>query len=436
MTAIRPLSDLKVTTFPPVPADPLKADERSLTHHGFPRRPTDCPELLLLWERAVKRISPYVRPTFRNVSDERPRLRVREGSSKAGPMRLFDWLKPCNRGFLRSVLGVSLALAALGDAGTAHAGVVITPTFDTSITSDPNAAAIETAINTSIGIYESLFTDPINVGILFRYATTFADGTPLNPGILGNNFHTLWSFSYNTYINALKADGTTANDATALGNLPAASAFPNSPRNLQFSSANGRAVGLNTPPLSTVNGVPGVFDGVVTLNSGQPFQFDRTGGIAPTNFDAMRVIEHEIDEVLGLGSTLPDGKDFAGAPAVSPEDLFRYSAPGTISFTNSGSALSYFSIDGGVTNIVGFNQDNTGDYGDWLGSSTVALVQAAFIGHHQADISATSPEGIALDVIGYDLVPVPEPSTLAIAGTLLLAGGAWRRRWNSRGRAR
>jgi hypothetical protein len=355
------------------------------------------------------------------------------------PMPLFDWLKPCNRGFLRSVLGVSLALAALGDAGTAHAGLVITPTFDSSITSDPNAAAIETAINTSIGIYESLFTDPVNVGILFRYTTTFPDGvTPLPPDVLGTNFHTLWSFSYNTYINALKADGTTANDATALGNLPAASAFPNSPTNLQFSSANGRAVGLNTPPLSTVNGVPGVFDGVLTLNSSQPFQFDRTGGIAPTNFDALRVIEHEIDEVLGLGSTLPGGVDFAGAPAVSPEDLFRYSAPGTISFTNSSSASSYFSIDGGVTNIVGLNQDPAGDYGDWLGSSTVALVQAAFIGHHQADISATSPEGIALDVIGYDPARVPEPSTLALAsaGTLLLAGCAWRRRLkNSRGRA-
>ena len=345
-------------------------------------------------------------------------------------MHLFDWLKPSNGGFLGSVLGTSLAIAALGDTGTAQAGLVITPTFDTSITSDPNAVAIEAAINSSIGIYERSFTDPVSVGILFRYATTFADGvTPLSPDILGTNFHTLWSFSYNTYINALKADGTTtANDATALGNLPAASAFPNSPPNLQFSSANGRAVGLKTPPLSTVNGVPGVFDGVITLNSSQPFQFDRTGGIAPANFDAMRVIEHEIDEVLGLFSTLPNGVDFAGTPAVSPEDLFRYSAPGTISFTNSKSASSYFSIDGGVTNIVGLNQDPDGDYGDWVGSSTVARVQAAFSGHHQADISAISPEGIALDVIGYDLVP--EPSTLALgsAGTLLLAGCAWRRR--------
>jgi hypothetical protein len=108
---------------------------------------------------------------------------------------------------------------------------------------------------------------------------------------------------------------------------------------------------------------------------------------------------------------------FRGNPAISPEDLFRYSAPGTINFTNSASASSYFSIDGGVTNIVGLNQDPAGDYGDWVGSPTVARVQAAFIGHSQADISGTSPEGIALDVIGDDLVP--EPPTLVVSSILL-----------------
>ena len=43
----------------------------------------------------------------------------------------------------------------------ANANLIIDPTFDVSITSDPNAAAIENAINTTIGIYETDFTDPI-----------------------------------------------------------------------------------------------------------------------------------------------------------------------------------------------------------------------------------------------------------------------------------
>ncbi len=58
-------------------------------------------------------------------------------------------------------------------------GLVISPTFDNSITNDPNAAAIEAMINRAITIYESLFSDPITVYILFRYSTTRPNGTPI-----------------------------------------------------------------------------------------------------------------------------------------------------------------------------------------------------------------------------------------------------------------
>src|SRR5262249_8905391 len=52
-------------------------------------------------------------------------------------------------------------------AGAVSAGLHITATFDVSITSDPNAAAIEAAINTAIGNFESQFSDPITVNITF-----------------------------------------------------------------------------------------------------------------------------------------------------------------------------------------------------------------------------------------------------------------------------
>ena len=58
-------------------------------------------------------------------------------------------------------------------------GLVIHPTFDSSITNDPNAAVIQATINRAISIYETLFTDPITIEIRFRYATTLPDGTPL-----------------------------------------------------------------------------------------------------------------------------------------------------------------------------------------------------------------------------------------------------------------
>src|SRR5207302_11476400 len=58
-------------------------------------------------------------------------------------------------------------------------GLVISPAFDSSITSNPNAAAIEAMINRTIAIYESLFTDSITVFIRFRYSTTKPNGTPI-----------------------------------------------------------------------------------------------------------------------------------------------------------------------------------------------------------------------------------------------------------------
>jgi hypothetical protein len=145
------------------------------------------------------------------------------------------------------------------------------------------------------------------------------------------------------------------------------------------------------------------------------FQFTRNanGTVNAGNFDALQSIEHEIDEVLGLGSVLNFSQfpnDASGVTADRLEDLFRYSAPATRSLTQNANATSYFSINGGTTNIIGFNQRAGGDYGDWFNGNANGgcnplpnppRVQFAFSCPGQtSDVSATSPEGIALDVIG------------------------------------
>jgi len=58
-------------------------------------------------------------------------------------------------------------------------GLVISPSFDSSITNNQNVAAIEAMINRAIAIYESLFSDPITVSILFRYSATKPNGKAL-----------------------------------------------------------------------------------------------------------------------------------------------------------------------------------------------------------------------------------------------------------------
>ena len=50
----------------------------------------------------------------------------------------------------------------------AVAQLTIVPTFDSTITNDPNAATIEATINGAIQVYAQTFSDPITVTIDFK----------------------------------------------------------------------------------------------------------------------------------------------------------------------------------------------------------------------------------------------------------------------------
>ena len=172
----------------------------------------------------------------------------------------------------------------------AAAGLIIIPTFDCSILNDPSSLAIQAMIMRSIAIYESLFSDPITIQILFRYSTggpapspsptasppparsaspspsACPSATPFEPGVLSQSFFVPYDIPWNSFISALRADATTSNDNTANASLPG-SALSTS---IAPSSANGRALGLNTPPAMFSDGTigpGGPFDGIVTLNS-------------------------------------------------------------------------------------------------------------------------------------------------------------------------
>ena len=285
----------------------------------------------------------------------------------------------------------------------ATTGLTIHPTFDSSITGNPSAEAIEAMINRAISIYESMFSDPITIQILFRYARAAPDGTAFPHGVLSQSLTGLYTVPWSTFISALKSDAETSNDD--LANI----GLPHNPLSatIKPGSANGRAVGLHTPQVMSANGnvgQGGPYDGIVTLNSAMPFQFSRP--TSTSKFDAQRLIEHEIDEVIGLGSRL----GHAGT-GIRPQDLFSWLDPGTRNITSSGPR--YFSINNyGLYNIVNFNQHANGDFGDWASlpcPQRHAYVQNAFSCPGQYyDIAATSPEGINLDVIGYDLIGAPE----------------------------
>jgi hypothetical protein len=300
--------------------------------------------------------------------------------------------------------GTSSVLTATTTTGT---GLVINPTFDSSITSNPNAAAIEAMITQTIATFQSLLSDPITVEILYRFAATDPGGHTLDSSTISESNYAVYSIPWGDFTSALVADAKTNNDNTANASLPASALTTN----VTPSSANGRTLGLDTPPATFSNGrvgFGGPYDGIVTLNSQVPFQFTRPP--LAGNYDAQRSTEHETDEVLGFGSHL------GTSPPVTdlmPQDLFSWSAHGIRNYSAHGTR--YFSIDGGTTYITGFNQQASGDYGDWLSDTcpqSHPYVQNAFgCPGQSSDVSATSPEGVNLDVIGYDLVSAPPPAS-------------------------
>jgi hypothetical protein len=87
----------------------------------------------------------------------------------------------------------------------ATTGLIIHPTFDTSITGNPNAAAIEATINRAISIYESLFNDPITIQIYFRYAATAPNGTPLPHGTVSRSDFVIYTIPWGAFVDALRA---------------------------------------------------------------------------------------------------------------------------------------------------------------------------------------------------------------------------------------
>ena len=285
-------------------------------------------------------------------------------------------------------------------------GLTIQATFDSSITSQPNAAAIEATINQAISIYESLFTDPVTIQLRFRYAIDLPDGTPLTG--ISESLTVVYATGWNIWLSVLGADATSSNDSVAIASLPTTALSTT----VNAASANGRALGLNTPPAMFADGTVGTggpYDGIVTLNSATSFQFSRP--TSANHFDAQRAIEQEIAKNMGL---LYDPSNFY------PDNLFSWASPGERNTTTAGTR--YFSIDGGVTNIINFNQDPNGDFAGWQSDACPQAhpyVQNAFPCMGQfSDVGATSPEGINLDVIGYDLVnastPTPTPTPTPI----------------------
>ncbi|HEX3717822.1 MAG TPA: NF038122 family metalloprotease [Verrucomicrobiae bacterium] len=284
-------------------------------------------------------------------------------------------------------------------------GLTIVPTFDSSITDDPNAATIEATIKAAISVYQSDFSDQVTAR--FTYAE-------MSQG-LGDNEAYETIVNYSAYRAALVSHATTADDATVLAHLPSGTDNPvngNSQVTLKLPVA--RALGLQGSSSSS-DATVYLHTSIMNLSS---FTTD------PNKYSLFSTVSHEMDEALAFGSILNGLANGAPEPTgpAQPQDLFRYDASGNRSLNTALDTVCYFSFDG-TTDIAQFNQYDGGDFGDWYSHdvTVVPQVQDAFLGPGVNPVLGVELRG--LDAIGFTrVIPSATPAAAQLSAPAVATG--------------
>ncbi|WP_197422436.1 NF038122 family metalloprotease [Phenylobacterium sp. CCH12-B4] len=224
--------------------------------------------------------------------------------------------------------------------------------------------------------WESVFTNDATIRLDVGYSN-------LGPGILGSTGSTLYQFlDISDYQTLLSLNATSALDATAVANLSPLSGTGSvdvlvpgyltgtsgidvdaAPRTAPDGEAISNTMAISTANLKALVGDFGYAgpDAEILFSNQFAFDFDPRDGITPGTFDFIGVAVHEIGHALGFISGVDDfdySNGYAGSDVDDywwgySLDMFRYSAPGQLDWTVG--TESYFSIDGGVTNLGNFS---------------------------------------------------------------------------------
>ena len=263
-------------------------------------------------------------------------------------------------------------------------GMIINATYDSTVTSQTNAAQIESAFADAIQTFEDLYTNPITVDVTVHYQTGI--------GLAQSTTELTGNPAYSDLVNALSASATTDEDSNSITSLPANDPTPSG--TWWIANAQAKALG----PIGGFDYVQSFpdGDGSIYFESTNSYTFDPTNRAVMKKYDFIGVAEHELSEVLGRGyglGTLNGG--------YIPYDLFRFIGHGVRSLSTSDTNV-YFSINDGVTSLKDFNiPGNGGDIQDWASGATPDSFDA--FASPGDELVLSSADLTALDILGYNL---------------------------------